>query len=179
MTTSLTIRCYQKGDRGGVWVLQHMAEGALTPAQVPPPKPDDPDYGDFQHIDAVYLQRGGEFLVGLHEGRIVAMGAIERTTAERVAVKRMRVHRDYQRRGFGRAIMQVLEARAVELGYSTLHLDTTVDRIPARQLYLNCGFDEVGRPILGGRWECVLYEKRIAPPLPIHRAIRYHVCDCT
>ena len=168
MATGLTIRRYQESDRDDVWVLQHMAEGTLTPAQVPPPKPDDPDYGDFQHIDALYLQRGGEVLVGLYEGRIVAMGAIERTTAERAAVKRMRVHRDYQRRGFGRAIMQALEARAVELGYSTLHLDTTVDRVPARQLYLNSGFHETGRTVLGGRWECVLYEKRIAPQEDYH-----------
>ena len=164
MATGLTIRRYQASDRDDVWVLQHMAEGTLTPAQVPTPQPDDPDYGDFQHIDTVYLQRGGEFLVGLHEGRIVAMGAIERTNTERADVKRMRVHRDYQRRGFGRAIIQALEARAVELGYSTLHLDTTVDRVPARRLYLNSGFHETGRTVLGGRWECVLYEKRIAPP---------------
>ncbi len=53
------------------------------------------------------------------------MGALRRTTNEWAEIKRMRVHPDFQRRGFGQMILEALEARAVALGYAALHLDTT------------------------------------------------------
>ncbi len=53
------------------------------------------------------------------------------------------------------------ENRARELGYRVLETDTSVDRIAARQLYLRCGFHDVGRAIFGGQWECVLFKKEI------------------
>ena len=157
MSVALTIRRYRDEDHDAVWVLQHMAEGTLTADEVPPARADDPDYGDFHRIDAVYLRPRGEFLVGIHEGQIVAIGALQQTSPERAEVKRMRVHRDHQRRGYGRAILAALETRAVELGYTTLHLDTTVDRLPAQRLYLDAGYREVGRSADG----LVYYEKQI------------------
>jgi GNAT superfamily N-acetyltransferase len=87
-----------------------MAEGTLTADEVPPARADDPDYGDFHCIVAVYLCPGGEFLVGIHEGQIVAIGALQ-TAPERAEVKRMGVHREYQRRGFGRAIPMIASMR--------------------------------------------------------------------
>jgi hypothetical protein len=55
-----------------------MAEGTLTADEVPPARADDPDYGDFHRIDAVYVRPHGEFLVGIHEGQIVAMACCSR-----------------------------------------------------------------------------------------------------
>jgi GNAT superfamily N-acetyltransferase len=72
----------------------------------------------------VYFQDQGEFLVGVCEGRIVAMGAFRRTTNERAEIKRMRVHADFQGRGFGQMILEALETQAAVLGYSVLHLDS-------------------------------------------------------
>ncbi len=109
----------------------------------------------------MYFQRNGEFLVGFHAGRLVAMGGIQRTTPERAAVLRVRVHRHHQRRGFGRAIMRALETRAVELGYTTLHLDTTVTRVAAQKLYQSLSYREVGRLDDNPDWICILYEKRL------------------
>ncbi len=134
----------------------------MAPAQVPPIVPDAPKYYDVHHIDEMYVRRRGEFLVGIHEGHLVAMGGIQQTTPERAAVLRVRVHRDHQRRSFGRAIMQALEARAAELGYTTLHLDTTVTRVPAQELYQSLGYREVGRLDDNPDWICILYERRLA-----------------
>jgi GNAT superfamily N-acetyltransferase len=157
MSVALTIRRYRDEDHDAVWVLQHMAEGTLTADEVPPARADDPDYGDFHRIEAVYLRPRGEFLVGIHEGQIVAIGALQQTSPKRAEVKRMRVHRDHQPRRYGRAILAALETRAVELGYTTLHLDTTVDRMPARRWYLDASYREVGRSVDG----LVYYEKQI------------------
>ena len=72
----------------------------------------------------------------------------------------MRVHPDFQRRGFGRAILQRLESAASKLGYETLHLDTTVKQIAVQNLYVQSGYIEVSRTTLGG-FDVILYEKNL------------------
>ncbi len=81
---------------------------------------------DVYAIEEVYLKNRGEFLIGECDGRLVAMGALKRTSPERAEIKRMRVHPEYQGRGYGQLILDELEARARALGYQTLHLDTSI-----------------------------------------------------
>ena len=117
---------------------------------------------DLSRIGEVYLRAGGEFLVGVLEERLVAMGALERTSAVRARVTRMRVHPDCQRRGFGRAMLSALEKRAAGLGYAQLHLDTTVRQVAARRLYDKNGYREARRGKMLG-FECIFYEKPVEP----------------
>lgn len=86
------------------------------------------------------------------------MGALKRTGGRRAEIKRLRVRPGLWRRGHGQEMLSALERRAVELGYSALHLDTTVGQTAARRLYEKNGFREAGRAALGG-FECVFYEK--------------------
>jgi len=144
MDHTLAIRRYRDTDHDAVWALQHLAERDYARDHIPPVVENDPNVGDFHHIEDVYLRHGGEFLVGFYKGQLVAMGGIARIDRERAYVKRVRVHHAYHGHGFGRAIMQA------------------IDRLPARQLYLRCGFRDVGRAILGGQWECVLFKKEIS-----------------
>jgi hypothetical protein len=37
----------------------------------------------------------------------------------------------------------------------------SLDRIAAQQLYLHCGFHDIGRAIFGGQWEYVLFRKEL------------------
>ena len=115
---------------------------------------------DIFTVEDVYLKNQGEFLIGEDEGLFVAMGALRRTSPERAEVKRMRVHPDYQGRGYGQIILTELEARAGDLGYRTLHLDTSVVQIPAQKLYEKNGYREVGRDMYG-KLEVILYEKQL------------------
>jgi ribosomal protein S18 acetylase RimI-like enzyme len=118
---------------------------------------------DLRRIEEIYLRDRGEFLVGddpLDPTRIVAMGALRKTTATRAEVKRMRVHADYQGRGYGRQILAALEARANELGYTTLHLDTSTVQAAARRLYEGAGYREVRRGVIRGL-EIIYYEKHL------------------
>jgi ribosomal protein S18 acetylase RimI-like enzyme len=73
----------------------------------------------------------------------------------------MRVHPAFQRRGFGRLILGRLEARARELGYHRVRLDTMVIQTAARHLYQRAGYREVGRGQLAGA-EVVYFEKALA-----------------
>ncbi len=54
----------------------------------------------------------------------------------------------------------VLEARALELGYRTLVLDTTVRQEAAQALYLDEGYRETGRG-RAGPFERIFFEKQI------------------
>jgi GNAT superfamily N-acetyltransferase len=150
-----TIRRYEPSDHQEACALHEVALRAVN-AFVEEASDDD-----LQHIEDVYLARGGEFLVGVLDGRIVAMGTLRRSSGDRAEIRRMRVHPDYQRRGFGQAILSALERRARELGYTTLHLDTTTVQKAAEHLYTKNGYIEVGRGHAHG-FDLVFYEKRLA-----------------
>lgn len=79
----------------------------------PIPGPWDKDLNDIENI---YL-KGGDFIVGELEGKVIAMGAFKRKDEEAAEIKRMRVHPDFQGRGFGQAILEELEKRAKKMGY--------------------------------------------------------------
>jgi len=113
---------------------------------------------DLDEIESVYLRSSGEFLVGILEGEIVAMGAIKRVSPDVAEVTRMRVKPGLQGRGYGQTLLDALHDRAVELGYSTLRLDTTVQQRAARRLYLKNGYREAGRGSVGP-FECIFYER--------------------
>lgn len=67
----LKVRRYRTADHDAVWQLHNeslLATGAHGG--------NGPWDDDLHQIEEVYLAPGGEFLVGLHQGRIVAMGAL-------------------------------------------------------------------------------------------------------
>lgn len=152
----LNIRRYQSTDSDTVWEL-HNAAMIPTGAHLGNGPWDD----DVRNIEQVYLQNGGEFLVGEFAGQVVAMGALKKTSAERAEVKRMRVAPAYQGHGFGQAMLAALEQRAKELGYTTLHLDTGVKMVAAQNLYRKNGYQEVSRGMIA-HVEVIFFEKNIA-----------------
>ncbi|GHO78570.1 GNAT family N-acetyltransferase [Ktedonobacter sp. SOSP1-85] len=151
-----TLRRYEPADREAVEHL-HVHAIQQTGAYLGRGPWDD----DVYAIEEVYLQNGGEFLIGECDGQFVAMGAFKRTGPERAEIKRMRVHPDHQGHGYGQLILTELEARAHALGYRTLHLDTSILQLPAQRLYEKNGFREVGRDNYQGI-EVILYEKQLS-----------------
>jgi ribosomal protein S18 acetylase RimI-like enzyme len=135
----LEIRRYQDADKPAVWELHRRALEA-TGAYFPGKWNDD-----LSDIQNHYLNNGGEFLVGILDGKIVCMGAFRRKSAALAEIKRMRVLPEYQRRGFGQIILNQLEAKAIQLGYTELCLDTTTLQIAAQQMYEKNGFTAAGR----------------------------------
>lgn len=148
-----TLRRYTSADREAVEHLHVFAiqrTGAYMGC--------GPWYDDVYHVEDVYLKNQGEFLIGECDGQLVAMGALKRTSPVRAEIKRMRVHPDYQGRGYGQLILNELEARARVLGYRVLHLDTSILQTPAQRLYEKNGFVKVGRDRYQ-QFEVILYEK--------------------
>jgi GNAT superfamily N-acetyltransferase len=151
----LAIRRYEPSDHDVVLGLHKIALGAVNSDAG-----DGPWDDDLNQIEEVYLSGGGEFLVGLVEDRVVAMGALRRSSEFRGEIKRMRVHPDYQRQGFGQAILMALEERAKEFAYRALHLDTTTLQEAARHLYAKNGYVAIGSGQAHG-FDLIFYEKRL------------------
>ena len=154
-TQTITFRRYEPRDRQAVRDLHdealndvgaHLGNGAWDE--------------DLDAIESVYLQDGGEFLVGVLDERIVAMGALRRTSDGRARVTRMRVAPVFQGKGIGQRLLDKLHDRAAQLGYASLHLDTTVQQTAARRLYEKNGYEEAGRGTVGP-FRCVYYERKI------------------
>ncbi len=151
----IEIRRYLAGDHDAVCALH---KTALLAAGAP--FSSGPWDADLDQIQTVYMDNGGEFFVGTLQGRVVAMGALMRTGPGEAQIRRMRVHPDVQRRGFGQAIYGALEKRARELGYSRLHLDTSIVQVQAQRFYLKNGFREFRRGKLGVV-DSIFYEKQV------------------
>ena len=152
-TETLKFRRYEPADRAAVRSLHdralndvgaHLGRGSWDK--------------DLDAIESAYLEDGGEFLVGVMEGEIVAMGALRRTPDDGVWITRMRVEPRLQGQGIGQRLLDKLHARAADLGYETLHLDTTVQQTAARRLYEKNGYRETGRGMVGP-FRCINYER--------------------
>lgn len=162
--SELTIRQYRPADEDAVWDLHERAlrdVGAY-----------DEEFAhldaDLRNVRAAYLDAGGAFIVGTVDDEIVAMGALQPSTAvdhhrsdpDTGVVRRMRVDPDHQRRGYGRRILATLEARSRDREFERLTLDTGVDQEAARGLYEAFGYREVRRESTPAG-EMMFYEKRL------------------
>jgi ribosomal protein S18 acetylase RimI-like enzyme len=152
---TLEIRGYRPSDRAAVWDLHNLALNEVGAHAGNGPWDDD-----LHSIESVYLDAGGAFVVGLVDGEIVAMGALQPSGAGRAEVKRMRVHPRAQGRGYGGAILAELERAGAELGFAELHLETTTGQVAAQALYRSRGYRETGRG-QHGAFELILFEKRL------------------
>ncbi len=98
---------------------------------------------DFDDIEGVYL-KNGDFIVGLENGEVVAIGAFKRRTKNCAEFKRLRIRPDCQRKGYGEAIMRRLMELAAEMGYNEGFLDTLTTNYRAQRLFEKLGFKKSG-----------------------------------
>ncbi len=105
----------------------------------------DKDEGDLRDIERFYFRDGGDFFVGSLDGQVVAMGGLKRHTKTTAEIKRMRIDKLHQGRGFGTQLLAALEQRAIDLGIQTLHLQTASTRVLAMKFYRKHGYEQVGQ----------------------------------
>ena len=148
----LQIRRYEPADHESVVAINDLSLNTVGA------HPGPSMFVDLYDIQGVYFDKQGEFLVGVCDGEVVAMGAFKWIGDEVAEVTRMRIHPDHQRKGYGQAILSALEARAREMGYTKLHLETTTYQVAEQGLYAANGFVQTGT----GRYEdfvLLQYEK--------------------
>lgn len=78
------------------------------------------------------------------------MGAVRPTPDGAGEIKRMRVHPRWQGRGLGGQMLEHLERRAADLGFTRLVLDTTGEQKAAIPLYRGRGFRQTGDRVVAG-----------------------------
>ena len=150
----MQIRRYRTEDNGAVKALHYA--GLAQMGGIKDPYHDS----DLDDIEGVYINTYGAFLVGTEDSEIVAMGAIRQKSATCGEIKRIRVRRDCQRRGYAQTILQKLIELAAEIGYTELCLDATVDNIPAQRLFEKCGFTKTHEGKVG-IYDLVFYGKKL------------------
>lgn len=141
----LDIRQYTPPDAERVLTVYELAleaHGWEFSEELPP----DVDITDsFLGISENYLDEGGEFLVGLSDDNIIATGGFKPEDDSSAEIRKMAVHPDHQRRGYGERILVELEGRAEIRGFDQLVLETFESLTAARRLYEKYGYVETGR----------------------------------
>lgn len=125
---------------------------------------------DMHQILWIYLEPGGEFIVGEYDGKVVSFAGLRRVSADTAEIRRVGVHPNVQRRGFARAMIRDIEKRATMVGFSNLYLDTSITQFAAQRLYRACGCRENGHVKKNGI-ECIVYNKELLPRLNRHETI--------
>jgi len=106
------------------------------------------DEVDLVAIEQVYLSSGGEFLVGLLDGRLVAMGGFKRLSDTLAELRRMRIERALQGRGYGTQLLQELERRAFQAGIRTFCLQAAQRRPLTLEFYAQAWLSRDGPRLL-------------------------------
>jgi GNAT superfamily N-acetyltransferase len=107
------------------------------------------DEADLVAVEDVYLCRGGEFLLGFIGERLVAMGGFKRVSDDLAELRRMRIARDVQGRGYGTLLLRELEWRAFQSGIRAVCLDAARRRPMTLAFYRKHGYQETGQGFYG------------------------------
>jgi len=107
------------------------------------------DEADLVAIEQVYLRDGGEFLLGFIDERLVAMGGFKRLSDTSAELRRMRIERELQGRGYGTQLLRELERLALLSGIRTLCLDAARRRPLTLEFYRKHDYQETGRGFYG------------------------------
>lgn len=155
MMTQLKIRRYKKSDNKDVWKL-HILGLEQFKAYLGGGWDKDLD-----NIEQIYL-KNGDFIVGEINNKIVAMGAFKKISDKKAEIKRIGVHPDFQRKGFGQIILNELEKRAVKFGYKILQLDTTDKQVPSQKFFEKNGYIKTKTERLEKHGlDMIFYEKKL------------------
>lgn len=98
---------------------------------------------ELDELDLKYAPPDGALLLAELDGAPVACVALRRFDEHTCEMKRMFVRPEAQHRGVGRALARAIIAVAVDAGYSSMVLDTSVRQREAAALYRGLGFTDV------------------------------------
>lgn len=106
----------------------------------------------FRYPPEAFAAPHGAFVLLIRGAETIGGGAFMRFDGDTAELKRIWTRSDLRRQGLARRIVEVLEDRAAELGYTRLYLTTGFRQPEAQGLYLRLGY----RP---------LYDPQVPPEL--------------
>ncbi|MDB9278929.1 GNAT family N-acetyltransferase [Halorubrum ezzemoulense] len=147
-------------DAGGAFVV------GVVDAVDADQSPDDPS-PERQSVDSAASRAPDQ--LATHDGTLAAMGGYvpneaghgdERDRPGAAELHRMRVAPPYQRRGYGRALLDELERRAASGGFETLLATTSTRQPAALDFYASRGYERTDTSTAGA-YELVHFEKEL------------------
>lgn len=137
----LEIRPFEAADSDAIFAVHEASFRAAAIDFDPEAAIDE----ELRNVTETYVEGDSPFLVGVVDAEVVAtVGYRPRSTAV-AEVGHLRVHPEYQRRGFAREMMAALEARAREAGIERFVLETHEDLPAAQALYEDFGYEVTKR----------------------------------
>jgi GNAT superfamily N-acetyltransferase len=103
----------------------------------------------------------GAFVILYADGEPVAGGGLRRLGDDVAEIKRMFVQPAARGRGYGRRVLQEIEAAATELGYRRLRLDSAQSLTTAIALYRAAGYREI--PDYNGNRYASFWAEKVLP----------------
>jgi len=105
---------------------------------------------EFQHIAdeladprAIYTPPRGSFMIAYDVDELIGCVALREQSALICEMKRLYVRPPGRGKGYGRELSLAAVARAREIGYERMRLDTLASMDTARSLYRSLGFVEI------------------------------------
>jgi len=115
------------------------------------------DFGhELETLPGAYAAPEGAIIVAFADGEpagCVALRRFERTVCE---MKRLYVKPEHRGKGIGRSLAEAVIARAREIGYASIKLDTLQSMTEANALYVALGFTECS-PYRHNPCQCPVY----------------------
>jgi GNAT superfamily N-acetyltransferase len=111
-------------------------------------------------MDLEFVPPHGASVVIRHDEETMAGGALRRLSDEVGEIERMWTAPLARGRGYGRRVLAVLEAAALDYGYRTLRLKAAPSQAAALALYRSVGYEPSESPGVAG--EYLYLEKRLS-----------------
>lgn len=102
----------------------------------------DPELAVLVAADELVAPRGA-FLVARIDDHPLGCGSVRKLDRVTGEIKRMWIDPVARGRGFGRQLLEALEAKAAELGCRSVRLDTNAQLAEAARLYRSSGYFEI------------------------------------
>jgi GNAT superfamily N-acetyltransferase len=102
-------------------------------------------FSDMKDVEQNYRAAGGEFWVAIKEGTILGTIALLDVGLGRGYLKRMYVHKNWQRKGIGSSLLRTLVQFAAENGMGAIYLGT-IEGSPSEGFFRASGFVRTALP---------------------------------
>jgi N-acetylglutamate synthase-like GNAT family acetyltransferase len=161
----MAIREFATTDQAGVTQLQAEFMQEFFPEFADDPRQYEWN-ADIYDLNEYYILKGGKFWVVEDNQAIVGVGGFRLVSPEVAEIKRIRIKAGCRGRGYGKAIVHLIEADCIDRGILRILVDTDERLATAKAMYEHMGYSITRKETVAeGNREYINYyfEKVLSP----------------